>query len=99
LDGCFLHPLATLTVDEESVGGHHHAESFTAAIGGNLKDVGSQERLTSGENDNRAGKGHHIVKKFETLLGGKLVGIRLINRGCTTVYAAEVTGTGNLPGN
>ena len=48
-----LHLLDRLFGDQGAVGGHHHPQPFVRSMAGQIEDVGSEERFSSRQNDDR----------------------------------------------
>ena len=81
-----------------AAGGHDRTQSLLVRVGGDLKDVLSQQRISPGNDQDGPGEGCDLIDETKDLFPSQLVRMRL-GLGCSpTMNAGESTGTRGLPG-
>src|SRR5210317_389906 len=61
LNGSLAHLFGGFRINEESVGGQNHTQTYLGPIGGNLENIRPQQRFTSRENHDGAGERDHLI--------------------------------------
>ena len=84
--------------DERAVGRHDGPQPRGAGGRGDRKDVGPQERLAAGEDEDRRAGGGDLLDEREALGGGELAVVGAVQGGGAAVGARQVAAARHLPG-
>jgi hypothetical protein len=90
--------LCNLVGDEGAVGRHHHAQSQPVAVGRDVEDIRSQQRLAAGEDHDRLGHLGDLIEQAVGLRCVELAGVRAPGGRGPAVDAGQVAVARGLPG-
>jgi hypothetical protein len=97
LDSSLLHEKSLFFREECTIDGHDEPQALGISVLNDVKDVISQEGLSTGEDDRWGGEAGDLVDYLFALWKGEFFFMRTLGSGCPAMNTIEVAVAGKFP--